>query len=134
MVWVVLGVLWVGQALLTARVAVAREHDRVLWLVLGLAFPVAALVALGLGHPRSQSTARRLAPDLEDALRKSRIARVLARDPGLDAEAIRAATGLPDDRVVAELRTLRMLGLVRRQRDRTYVLTPAAASALDAEG
>lgn len=130
MVWVLVALLWVGQAVLTARVAVARDHDRVLWLVLGLVFPVAALVALGLGYPRSQSTTRRLAPDLEDALRTSRVAGVLARDPGLDAEAITAASGLPEDRVVTELRTLRVLGLVRRRRDRTYELSPVAGTAL----
>lgn len=134
MIWVVVGVLWVGQALLTARVAGAREHDRVLWLVLGLVFPIAALVALGLGYPRTQTAAHRLAPDLEDALRSSRVARALARDPGLDADAIAAATGLPEDRVVAELRTLRVLGLVRRQRDRTFMLSPSAAAALERDG
>lgn len=134
MIWVVVAALWVGQALLTARVAGAREHDRVLWLVLGLLFPVGALVALALGYPRTQARAHRLAPDLEDALRNSRVARVLAREPGVGVDAIAAAAGMPEDRVVAELRTLRVLGLARRQRDGTFVLSPAARASLDAEG
>jgi DNA-binding transcriptional ArsR family regulator len=128
--WVVLVVAWVGVAVLTGVVAAGREHDRVLWTVLGLVFPGAALVALLLGYPRSHTAPQRLAPDLHDALRRSRIARVLKDRPDLTEDDLAAATGLPADRVAGELRTLRMLGLVSRSRDRTWRLTPRAAAAL----
>lgn len=134
MVWVLVVAVWVALGALTAVVAERRDHDRVLWLVLGLVFPGAALLALLLGFPRTQSTRSRLAPDLLDALRHSRVARTLHDRSGLDEEAVQAATGLPEDRVASELRTLRVLGLVRRGRDRTWSLAPRAAAALDDDG
>lgn len=131
--WLVLALVWVGLGLLTGVVAVRRDHDRVLWTVLGLVFPGAALVALLLGYPRSHSAPQQLAPDLQDALRRSRIARTLRDRPDTTEDDLVAATGLPTDRVAGELRTLRLLGLVSRDRDRTWRLTPRAAAALDAD-
>lgn len=133
MVWVVVAATWLAVAVTTAWVAERREHDRVLWLVLGLVFPGAALVALLLGYPRTHTPPTRLAPDLQDALRRSRVARALHGRPGSDETAIATTTGQPRDRVVAELRTLRVLGLVQRARDRTWSLSPRAAAALDAD-
>ena len=130
MVWVLVAA-WIGLGVLTAEVAVRRQHDRVLWLVLGLAFPGAALLALLLGFPRSHAGPDRLAPDVHDALRGSRVARTLADEGEMDEPALVAATGLPTDRVAGELRTLRFLGLARRGRDRSWGLTPRAAAALD---
>lgn len=129
--WLLLAVAWLGVGALTGVVAAGRDHDRVLWTVLGLVFPGAALVALLLGYPRSHTAPQRLAPDLHDALRRSRVARVLQDRPDLPEDDLTAVTGLPADRVAGELRTLRMLGLVSRNRDRTWRLTPRAAAALD---
>lgn len=129
--WLVLAVAWLGVGVLTGVVAAGRDHDRVLWTVLGLVFPGAALVALLLGYPRSHTAPQRLAPDLHDALRRSRVARVLQDRPDLPEADLTAVTGLPADRVAGELRTLRMLGLVSRNRDRTWRLTPRATAALD---
>lgn len=134
-VWtVVLVGVWLGQAVLTSEVAVRREHDRVLWFVLGIVFPGAALLALLLGYPRSHSRPGRLAPDLRDALERSRVARTLAEAGDLDEPALVAATGLPEDQVAGELRSLRFLGLARRGRDRSWGLTPRAAAALSEGG
>lgn len=130
---VVLGVLWLGLAAATSEVAARRDHDRVLWLVLGLVFPGAALAALLLGFPRTHTAPDRLAPDVHEALVGSRVARTLADEGDLDEAAIVAATGLDPDRVAGELRTLRFLGLARRHRDRTWTLTPRAAAALESE-
>lgn len=131
--WVVLAVAWVGLGVLTGAVAAGRDHDRVLWTVLGLVFPGAALVALLLGYPRSHTAPQRLAPDLHDALRRSRVARTLRDRPDQAEDDLAAVTGLPAGRVAGELRTLRLLGLVSRNRDRTWRLTPRAAAALDAD-
>ena len=132
MVWVVVVVVWVGQAVLTSAVAARRGHDRVLWLVLGVVFPVAALLALLLGYPRSHTRVGQVAPDVREALEGSRVARTLVRTPGVDEDALVAATGLPEDRVAGELRTLRFLGLARRHRGGTWALTPRAAAVLEA--
>lgn len=129
--WVVLAAGWLGLGVLTGLVAAGRDHDRVLWTVLGLVFPGAALLALLLGYPRSHSAPQRLAPDLEDALRRSRLARALRDAPDTGEDDLVAVTGLPADRVAGELRTLRLLGLVSRNRDRTWRLTPRAAATLD---
>lgn len=127
---VVLVVAWVAQAIVTMRVAGGRGHDRVLWLVLGLVFPLAALIALHLGFPRTQAKVGELAPDVAEALGRSRVAQALAGHEGMREEDVVAATGIDDGRVAGELRTLRVLGLVRRGRDRTWSLTPRAATAL----
>lgn len=131
--WLVVAVVWVGLGLLTGVVAARRDHDRVLWTLLGLVFPGAALVALLLGYPRSHTAPHQLAPDLQDALRRSRIARTLWERPDTTEDDLAAATGLAADRVAGELRTLRLLGLVSRDRDRTWRLTPRAAAVLDAD-
>lgn len=135
MVWVVLVAVWLGLGALTAAVAGRRQHDRGLWLVLGLVFPGAALLALLLGYPRSHRPADQLAPDVEAALRGSRVARTLQEGPMGEPE-LAAASGVDPDRVAGELRTLRFLGLARRSRDRRWELTPRAAAALspDREG
>jgi hypothetical protein len=129
--WVVVVVLWLGQAWLTSRVAVGRGHDRVLWGVLGLVFPLAALLALLLGFPRSHAREGRLAPDMEAAVRNSRVARALAGSAGRTEADLVASTGMDEDRVASELRTLRVLGMASRARDRTWSLTPRAARVLD---
>ena len=133
MLWVLVAAAWVGLAVLTSVVAVRREHDRVLWLVLGLVFPGAALLALLLGFPRTHAAAGEVAPDVRQALERSRVARVLARSPGTDEASLVAATGLDEDRVAGELRTLRILGLARRHRDGTWELSPRAAAALSTD-
>lgn len=130
MVWVLVAAIWVGLAVATAMAAQRRGHDRVLWLVLGLVFPGAAWAALVLGHPRTHVPPSRVAPDVAEALHTSRVARALARRPGLDASGLEAATGLPAERVAAELRTLRFLGLVRRSGGGTWQLAPRAAAEL----
>lgn len=128
--WVVLVVAWVAVALLTARVADRRGHDRVLWLVLGFVFPVASLVALLLGRPRSQRGAGRLPRDVAEALHDSRVAAALAEQGASTADEVEAATGLDEGAVTRELRALRLFGLVHRGRDRRWELRPAAAAHL----
>lgn len=132
--WTLVVVVWLAVAVATAVVAGRRGHDRVLWGVLGLVFPGAALLALLLGYPKSLRTPGRLTPDVDAALRQNQTARTLAASPGLDMEAISRANGLPVEQVGRELGALRVLGLVRRDRATdTWTLTPRAVAALSDE-
>lgn len=132
MTWVLV-VAWIAVAAVTARVAVHRGHDRVLWLVLGLVFPVASLLALLLGWPRSHPEAGRLSSDVAAALHDSRVAHALATEGPLTPEQAGTATGLPEKAVDSELGALKLLGLVKRAGGGAWRLSPSAAAALASE-
>lgn len=131
MVWALLVVAWLGSAVATAVVAERREHDRTMWFVLGLVFPLAALAALLLGYPKHTARAGRLAEDVESALRESRVAATLATHGPLTADGVAAASGLSEDAVSTELGALKILGLVRKAGAGAWRLAPRAADTLD---
>lgn len=122
---------WAGVAWLTGEVAARHERDRIQWVVLGLLFPGGALVALLLGFPRSDTAHGAVPQDVQEALRHNRMAKALLGEPGQTTEALAERFGISPREARGELRSLRLLGLARRDDDR-WTLTPRARSALDA--
>ncbi len=134
MIWVFVAVVWLGTAAATALVAQRHDRDRVVWFALGLVFPGAALAALLLGYPKAAARAGRLAPDVESALRDSRLAATLAREGPMTPAELAAAADLPPDVADKEMGALKILGLIRRAGGGTWRLDPRAADALGEGG
>lgn len=134
MIWVLVAAGWLGMAAATAVVAERHERDRAVWFVLGMVFPGAALAALLLGYPKVQARAGRLAPDVESALRQSRVAATLAREGPMTPPELATASGLSPDVADKEMGALKILGLIRRAGSGTWKLDPRAAEALGDDG
>lgn len=116
MVGVVIGVVWVGQAWLTGHVAARHGLDRRAWVGLGLVFPLAALVTVQLRSTRPPPG--RVRSDVAESLRRSRVARRLADEPGLTIDEVAQREALDPAQVKAELGSLRLLGMATHTRRR----------------
>lgn len=134
MIWALVAVAWLALAAATAVVARRHQRDRGVWFALSLVFPGAALAALLLGYPKAQARPGGLAPDVEAALRESRLAATLAREGPLTPAQLATASGLSTEATDREMGALKILGLIRRAGGGAWRLDPRAAHALGDEG
>jgi len=125
-------VLWLGLGALTGSVAQNRGQNGVVWLVLGLAVPVLALVALLVffahdpGHDGEHPV-----PTPDAAAPTDPLARALAEVPGSTPGELAERTQMSAAAVKGDLRTLRTLGLVERDGRGRWHLTEVGAGPLD---
>ena len=125
-------VLWLGLGALTGSVAQNRGQNGVVWLVLGLAVPVLALVALLVffvydpGHDGEHSV-----PAPGEAAPTNPVALALAEVPGATPAELAERTQMRSSAVKGDLRTLRTLGLVECDGRGRWHLTEVAAGSVD---
>ncbi len=125
-------VMWLGLGALTGSVAQNRGQNGVVWLVIGLAVPVLALVALLVffvydpGDDGEHSV-----PAPEEAARTNPVARALVEVPGSTPGQLAERTQMSASAVKGDLRTLRTLGMVEHDGRGRWHLTETGAGSVD---
>jgi hypothetical protein len=129
-VWIVFStVVWLLLAATAASMAEDRGQSPVLWFVIGLFFPILALIVLAVAFDRAGvDDPREL--KLADAARRNPVARALGERPHSSVHQISEVTSLPPKAVVGDLRTLRGTGLATRDDTGRWSLTDEGAEAL----
>jgi hypothetical protein len=128
-VWLVWVAVWLSLAVTAASMAEHRDQPPALWFVLGLCFPVLALVVLAVcfqprdvRHPSGSTVA--------DAVGRNPVARALAVRPGSSAHQLEQVLSSPPKTVLRDLRDLRRLGLADRDDTGRWSLTTDGIDAL----
>lgn len=125
---------WLALAVTAAMMAEDRGQPPALWFVLGLCFPVLALLVLAVGfdreagHGPTGDGASQLT--VADAARRNAVARALGERPASSPEQLQRATSRASRAVHDDLRTLRGLGLADRDTSGRWSLTDAGIAAV----
>jgi DNA-binding transcriptional ArsR family regulator len=128
-VWLLWIAFWLFLAVTAAMMADDRGQPPALWFVLGLIFPILALIVLAVVFDREAG----LDPSeltVDDAAGHSPVARALRERQSSSARQLEQATSLPPKTVVGELRALRGLGLAERDDSGRWSLTDDGVVAL----
>jgi hypothetical protein len=121
-IWLLWIVVWLLLAVTASMMAEDRGQPPALWFVLGLLFPILALIVLVIAFDRAGvSDPSELT--LADAAARNPVARALGERPGSSAHQLERATSLPPKTVTDDLRTLRGLGLADRDGSGRWSLT-----------
>lgn len=129
-VWVIVStVVWLLLAATAASMAEDRGQSPALWFVIGLFFPILALIVLAVAFDRHRGDDPRELT-LADAARRNPVARALGERPNSSAHQISEATSLPLKAVAGDLRTLRGMGLAARDDTGRWSLTDEGEDAV----
>lgn len=128
----IIGLLWAVVWLLLAATASMMAEDRgqppSLWFVIGLFFPLLALIVLAVAFDRD-GVRNPGEFTLADAAGRTPVARALGERPGSSAHQLEQATSLPPKTVTDDLHTLRGLGLADRDDSGRWSLTGDSVAA-----
>lgn len=121
-VWLLWIVGWLFLAVTAAMMAEDRGQPPALWFVLGLFFPILALIVLAVAFDRD-GVSDPGGLTLADAAGRNPVARALGERPGSSAHQLEQATSMPPKAVTDDLRALRGLGLADRDVSGRWSLT-----------
>lgn len=128
-VWLLWIAFWLFLAVTAAMMAEDRGQPPALWFVLGLIFPILALVVLAVVFDREAGIDHNELTG-DDAAGHSAVARALLDRPSSSAHQLEQATSLLPKTVMGDLRALRGLGLADRDDSGRWSLTDGGVAAL----